>query len=457
MKELNSRASLWITLCAEHNPECTDPWKWLQLATALQLLGLPSLHALARAAELGASAKCIFSLGGSIVMHIVAHSLRLSGMEDEACRWGESANANLMDAATNLSFLKLDEPDDMVSLVVDEADLLSITSISPSALRLQFAVSLIRLGLWSRAEAILLSHCKLAASHLPLSSSHDSWAAICVNELIINADKVPRVLLIESRSLPRSGHHYLKSVLQSNLGDKFSYCEYYQEPGCCKRKPCLLTPFLHYALEHGCNHVRLVKSHDLDLLDPAYTTPSGVIRFVQVRRPSQLLASWLELIQLTLNVKLLASKGVSTDRIFLLHESLLKEEAWRIVDNDGVVMESSGAAHWLKEQAVYVVRFLKKWLPLCMPLTAALGDPPVKGSFVLRYEDLGRYEDLLLGIAGLQGGVSKSPRFHPTRTRKTDSCSLRVTKLLQSQSELIDELEREILLELQPYSSLLEY
>ncbi len=57
-----------------------------------------------------------------------------------------------------------------------------------------------------------------------------SWGELMLNAYSTSDPRTPNLLLIESRSLPRSGHHFLKQLLSQALGHKFSYCEGYHEP-----------------------------------------------------------------------------------------------------------------------------------------------------------------------------------------------------------------------------------
>lgn len=242
-------------------------------------------------------------------------------------------------------------------------------------------------------------------------------------------DDLPRQVLVESRSLPRCGHHYLKRTFQSCYGEDFSYCENYQEPGCCKRQPCAVNAFWSYARSKGKPHLRLTKSHDFDLEDPIYETLPGVIRFVQVRRPLPFLASWLELEQLAINRKLLTDNGISLDRIYLYHEVQLLSEAWRLIDLLGEVMSQEQAQAWLEKKKDYVVGFLGKWLPICQPLS--LDKAPISGSFLLWYEDLGLASQILMNLLGNNVAVADPVLFSPKVGDPLKRPSNRVASLLQ--------------------------
>ncbi len=87
-------------------------------------------------------------------------------------------------------------------------------------------------------------------------------------------------------SLPRSGHHYLVSMLREYLHDGFSYCEFYQTADCCRQIPCTKS-----AASSGKIYVQ--KSHDFQLTDPV--TVDGAVRLIQFRSPVPRLLSDYEL------------------------------------------------------------------------------------------------------------------------------------------------------------------
>ena len=77
----------------------------------------------------------------------------------------------------------------------------------------------------------------------------------------------PKQILIECKSTPRSGLHFLKNTLNDFLGKNFSFCERYNEPGCCKKFPCALSCFNDEAAKNQKSHLRLAKSHDFQIND----------------------------------------------------------------------------------------------------------------------------------------------------------------------------------------------
>lgn len=67
---------------------------------------------------------------------------------------------------------------------------------------------------------------------------------------------------ILAKSMPRSGHHFLQTMLSRYFGQQLRYCEFYSQPGCCRCMPCLRR----YDPLQG-NLYFMQKSHDLFLWD----------------------------------------------------------------------------------------------------------------------------------------------------------------------------------------------
>lgn len=70
-----------------------------------------------------------------------------------------------------------------------------------------------------------------------------------------------RTAFVFSKSMPRSGHRFLKDCLGLYFGPDLHYCGFYR-PDCCHRTPCALP----YNQERT-NHYFLQKSHDLGFRD----------------------------------------------------------------------------------------------------------------------------------------------------------------------------------------------
>ena len=271
-----------------------------------------------------------------------------------------------------------------------------------------------------------------ASTGVPPEINENSWKQLLINSAANRTKGPRRILLVESKSLPRSGHHYLKAALQAGAPDQFSYCEYYHEPGCCKQAPCNAEPYWRNARNQDTGHVRLVKSHDFLLEDPAYTTPDGVIRLVQVRRPLNILTSWLELEQLRLNRDLLDQRGISFNRICYHHEKELLQAAYALIDSHGVTMEQEAAAEWLSMKVTYMTNFTEKWVPLCMPVTELAFQ--ASGTYLVRYEDLGQVApNLSLLFSGLDDCkllLTSHPSFNPRQSATASRRSARFQSLL---------------------------
>lgn len=332
-------------------------------------------------------------------------------------------------------------------------------SQSAACLKLEFAKMLVRTGKQTEGVHQIEQLVKTSNITPPPGTHKSSWQQLLINSALISAQDMPELLLIESKSLPRSGHHYLKDVLQVMNIRSFSYCEMYQEPGCCKVSPCNAEPFWNNARCQGRAHTRLVKSHDFQLSDPIYDPPLGVIRIVQIRQPYFLLPSWLELAQLDLNKTLLADHGINLGRIYLYHEKPLLDLAYKLIDESGITMGPGRACDWIKEKTNYITHFSQKWFPLCKPILELSNCQ--SGTFLLRYEDLGRVPRLLFRTSKCQPDPKNKfptlPEFTPRTSPIIERRSKRISSLLNAVDSAISASAAHILLQWSNWDNLTGY
>jgi len=128
-------------------------------------------------------------------------------------------------------------------------------------------------GDWHGAATLIGSQEQISECQPPEGVSTEIWTELLLNGCAASEVKLPSLQLVESRSLPRSGHHFLRHLLEQACGEQFSYCEGYQEPGCCRSSPCSVAAYWRYAREHNQPHLRLLKSHDFALTDATFTPP----------------------------------------------------------------------------------------------------------------------------------------------------------------------------------------
>lgn len=295
---------------------------------------------------------------------------------------------------------------------------------------------------WHGAAALINSAESISYCQPPEGVSREIWTELLLNSCAASEAQLPALQLVESRSLPRSGHHFLRHLLEQACGEQFSYCEGYQEPGCCKNSPCSVAAYWHYAREHHQPHLRLLKSHDFALADANFTPPPAMVRLIQVRKPLELLASWLELEQLTLNRELLKSASIAVERVFLYHEAEVLEEAWRVIDDHGTVMTAEQAETWLAAKVSYVQSFLQKWLP--QALLFPFGGRASGGTYVLRYTDLEHSRHILQAL-GLKSARDRPLPVFATRHRDvTMRRSSRVSTLIQAHVGSLEQADAEI-------------
>ena len=169
-------------------------------------------------------------------------------------------------------------------------------------------------------------------------------------------------ILLDSKSLPRSGLHYLRARLEAELGERFSFCEWYQEPGCCGRQPCALTGFMEYRRDKHRSAVRLVKSHDFELTDPVIQPGYSIRRLVLKRDPLYILTSWFTLDQLASHKDILSSRGLNVEKIFLKHEPEVLSAAYQVLDEVFEPPSLEDLQNWLNRKASYIINFHDKWI-----------------------------------------------------------------------------------------------
>jgi len=404
----------WKAVIDHHPLESHDPQAWLRYGAALLQTVQPGPEALRQqqqaalaflqAEKEGATELGVQEAKSLVVLEALRESLNVAGLEQAAQATQKRCRSQ---RAREVMGAKVRD-----ALLQGEW---------------QAAQELIRQWIASMEEA--------TPGHTPAGVEETVWSELLLNACASRDQRLPRLWLVESRSLPRSGHHFLKSLLEQACGEQFSYCEGYQEPGCCKASPCSVSAYWHFAREHRMPHLRLLKSHDFTLADATFPPPPGMVRLIQVRRPLNLLVSWLELQQLELNRELLKQSSIVVERVFLYHEPEVLAEAWRVIDQSGTVMSEEQVQHWLHKQQEYVVGFLKKWLPLTTPFP--FGERVQSGNLLLRYEDLGRCQQLMEAF-GLNALQSESlPAFSPRHPRVKQRRASRVTALIEANWELL--------------------
>lgn len=101
----------------------------------------------------------------------------------------------------------------------------------------------------------------------------------------MQADNLPQgqTKVIVCKSMPRSGHHFLVSLLENTFEKEFSYCPFYTNKDCCELQPCEKK---HSGL------LFMQKSHDFQLSDPNKISKSYKY-LIQYRHPiPRLFSDW---------------------------------------------------------------------------------------------------------------------------------------------------------------------
>lgn len=244
---------------------------------------------------------------------------------------------------------------------------------------------------------------------------------------------------LETKSLPRSGLHFMRNSLESLLQQHFSFCEWYKQPGCCRQMPCAVTG---YASESkGVPMLRMVKSHDFDLLDPVYAAEGAIRRLILVRDPLFVLTSWWALHVTGMNADLLARHGIMMNNIYFAHGSQVLQSANHIIDAEGTMPARSELVAWLKKNTAYILGFTEKW--------QAAAEKHPDNTRILRYQQTPEGvldiikpiqqhlpADALDRIAAFQ--ASQKTRFSE-RADPFTSRSARVSAFLQKEADLFSE------------------
>ncbi|MBI1260744.1 MAG: hypothetical protein GC184_03375 [Rhizobiales bacterium] len=175
----------------------------------------------------------------------------------------------------------------------------------------------------------------------------------------LDPDHAARFIYLDVKSLPRTGLHFMRNSFETLLQKQFSFCEWYNEPGCCRQMPCAVTG---YAIEQqDILHLRMIKSHDFDLADPVFPAKGAVRRLILLRDPVYLLTSWWALRVLFFQRDLLKRHGITQRKIDYTHDRRVIKSAYRIIDDEGVSHTRKELRAWMLKVLPYLLGFAQKW------------------------------------------------------------------------------------------------
>lgn len=169
------------------------------------------------------------------------------------------------------------------------------------------------------------------------------------------------VVVVELKSMPRAGLHYAERAVATVMGEDSSFCEWYQEPGCCRFMPCAHGCFMPAPTE-GRLHLRLTKSHDFDLADPCHAPGPSLRRLILVRDPLFILTSWWTLDLLARHRKVLEEVGINPVSLFYRHNRSLLKAAYRRLDQVALDCAPQSVERWIAPKARYLAGFARKWV-----------------------------------------------------------------------------------------------
>lgn len=245
---------------------------------------------------------------------------------------------------------------------------------------------------------------------------------------------------LDVKSLPRTGLHFMRNSLAEILRDGFSFCEWYTEPGCCRQMPCALSGYATEGQDRPM--LRMIKSHDFDLADPAFPLAGPMRRLILIRDPLPLLTSWWTLKTLYDHEGLLDSHGIRKSKLNYQHDRHILTTAYRIIDEtpEAAMPSSAALAGWLDRQVGYITGFAARWHD------AALRDPD--GTRILRYHETPQAVlDCVDEIAGSLDGAAHArleqfrnqrDRIFVERASPFDSQSRRIADYLCAHAPLFE-------------------
>ena len=203
-----------------------------------------------------------------------------------------------------------------------------------------------------------------ALDDLPASARRACLAAPAFNlgTFKASADKAAASarshIVLDVKSVPRSGLHYMKRQFSTILQEGYSFCEWYQEPGCCKRMPCV---HVSQGGTGGLGSLRMLKSHDFDGKDPVYPVTPGMQRLILTRDPLYVMTSQWLLSLLGRNKDLLRANDIQIEKIYYLHEPAVLAEAYAALEEAQIAPGEDEIARWLAQEQAYLLAFSDKW------------------------------------------------------------------------------------------------
>lgn len=167
-----------------------------------------------------------------------------------------------------------------------------------------------------------------------------------------------------SKSIPRSGHHYLVSLLQDIYGDELYYCEFYQPSTeeCCKKVPCKKIK--------ECNSkgqlykITLQKSHDFELQDKVLKTSKKLKYIISYRDFKDWIKSHTKLFLLDEFSRLLLSRSIHVKEIYATgaDNKELFRKALNIISDEE--FHDTLYLKYIENQFIYHKIFMEKWAPI---------------------------------------------------------------------------------------------
>lgn len=183
-----------------------------------------------------------------------------------------------------------------------------------------------------------------------------------LSKIFCSEKRTPEFCHLLSKSLPRSGHHFLEKTLKRLYGKSFDYCEYYQpsETECCKQQPCLkfCNPD---RMRDGTQHVSMQKSHDFELGDRIYAPSEWLKYVILVRDYKPAMSSDIKLLLIGHFAEFLSGHQIDSTRIFMHHDKELYRQALALIDEHGLKVPHETIEFFLYQRYWLHKNFRDKW------------------------------------------------------------------------------------------------
>ena len=243
-----------------------------------------------------------------------------------------------------------------------------------------------------------------------------------------------------SKSIPRSGHHFLVQTLGGLWGRNFKYCEFYNPSRreCCKARICTRCCSARPLFENE-PAVSLQKSHDFGMIDSRFVPNRWLKYIIQYRDFGSAIKSDLKLQMLSHYSSMLLKNGISVRDILYKHDKDLYCRALSLIDAEKPAFHADMAKRLIDSRARYYRDFMDKWV-------AGFWANHKAGTILIKFDDLvgsarGRIMQNIVDMAGIEPTASIAAALSAHKSmreiEKTEETSTSTDWLYWENRELI--------------------